>query len=120
MSNANINALNAFSTMVSVSAHNIANVSTPSFTSSRVALESMLAPNGVHVQNSANQNTSETPPEIQAERARLDSTTPSNPSQVDLAREMVNLNVAENGFAANVQAIRTEDEMSRQIIEMVT
>ncbi|WP_027184167.1 flagellar basal body rod C-terminal domain-containing protein [Desulfovibrio inopinatus] len=120
MSNANVNALGAYSEMASVAAHNIANMSTPSFTPSRVALESMLDPNGVRAIDNARLENATPPQEITAERARLESSTGAHPSDVDVAREMVNLTVAENGFAANAQAVRVQDDMTRQVIDMVT
>lgn len=41
------------------------------------------------------------------------------PSRTDVAREMVNLTVNEDAFAANAQVIRTSDEMLGTLVDMI-
>src|SRR5262245_11521577 len=107
-----LSGLTAFSTQVAVSAHNVANVNTDGFKKSRtefIAIESggvRLAiqtdePAGPTILN----HTGYAPAQLEL-------------SNVDLGEEAVNQIIGQRGFEANLQALKTADEMLGHILDI--
>jgi flagellar hook protein FlgE len=96
-----ISGLRARGTALQVGANNVANVSTPDHTPQRANFRS--AQPGVKVSIS------------DAGRALS-----KGGQGVDLAREMVDQNVNQNGFKANLAAIRTQDEMAEAALDLLS
>lgn len=99
--------MNALGTVQQASANNVANVSTDGFEASRVNLESGYADQGVQVA-SITKDTSA--------GAIFDGREMSN---VDIGREMVGMMTTENAYSANATAIRTGEEMSGYLLNMM-
>lgn len=100
-----VNALNAISVSQQVTANNIANVNTEGFSPSRAELETTAEGRGPQVA----QITEAPPPPPLPEQ-----------SGVDLGRESVNLIRNQRAYEANAAAIRTADEMSGTVLDIVT
>ena len=120
--NASLSALGAFSTAQEVTAHNVANVNTEEFKSSRVSLEELPDQSGVRVQEIRK----DTSPGPQVQSMRPEQTQAGQMEQVqttvqasntDVAREMVSMTVNENAFAANAAVVRTQDEMLGHVVD---
>lgn len=107
MSDSNISALDALSTVQAVSANNITNVNTDEFKASSVVLESGPGDQGVDV------------------AAIQESTTPGafingvETSNVDLGREMVDMIQTSRAFSANTTFIRASEEMTGHLLNMI-
>ncbi len=120
--NASLSGLSAFSTAQQVTAHNVANVNTEEFQSSRVSLEELPDQGGVRVQEISKN----TDPGPMVQSMRLEQTQAGQTRQVqatvqasntDVAREMVSMTVNENAFAANAAVVRTQDEMLGHVVD---
>ncbi|WP_207262478.1 flagellar basal body rod C-terminal domain-containing protein [Desulfovibrio sp. Huiquan2017] len=107
MSDANISALTALSTVQEVTANNIANVNTDGFKSSSVALESGPGDQGVEV---AAINQSTTPGSM------VNGVETSN---TDIGREMVDMTITSRAFEANTTFIRAAEEMTGHLLNMI-
>ena len=107
MSDANVSALSALSTVQEVSANNIANMNTDGFKASSVSLESGPGGQGVEV---ASINESTTPGSM------VDGVETSN---TDIGREMVDMITTSRAFEANTTFIRAEEEMTGHILNMI-
>ncbi|WP_316901295.1 flagellar basal body rod C-terminal domain-containing protein [Pseudodesulfovibrio indicus] len=107
MSDTNVSALSALSTVQEVSANNIANMNTDGFKASSVVLESGPGDQGVEV------------------AAIRESTTPGSvidgaeTSNTDIGREMVGMITTGRAFEANVAAIRVSEEMTGHLLNMI-
>lgn len=120
----NLSALMAFGTGMAVTANNVANVNTEGFRSSSVNFETGAQDQGVRV--SSIQKSSEPGPYIpSSEQVENEQTgypetraTYVEGSNTDLAREMVNLNVYQNAYSANIAAIRAQDEMQGVVLDL--
>ncbi len=121
----NLQALQAFSIGMAVTANNIANMNTNEFKSSRADLET--GPYGQGVQVAAIRQDDSPGPLVEslsqsdnnlAERAspRYDLIEASN---TDLTREMVHMIGYQNAFDANIAAIRTQEEMVGTLINQI-
>jgi flagellar hook protein FlgE len=84
-----LSALNAYSTMMNNSAHNIANANTDNFKALETKMQDQ-AGGGVSAQTA---------------RSRIE-------DRVDLSKEVVNMMIAENGIKANIKSIKTAQEKS--------
>jgi flagellar basal-body rod protein FlgC len=107
MSDSNLSALTALSTVQEVSANNIANVNTDGFKASSVVLESGPEGQGVDV---AAINQSTTP------GAMLNGVETSN---TDIGREMVDMIKTGHAFSANIVFIRASEEMTGHLLNMI-
>ncbi|MBG0791689.1 MAG: flagellar basal body rod protein [Desulfovibrionaceae bacterium] len=107
MSDSNLSALDALSTVQAVSANNIANVNTDEFRSSSVVLESGPNDQGVEV---AAIHESTVPGAV------IDGVETSN---TDLGREMVDMIRTGHAFSANTVFIRASEEMTGHLLNMV-
>ncbi len=118
-----LSALNASSVSQQVTANNLANVNTEEFRASRVTLEDLPAQNGVAVQEI--RQDPEAPPSVPSMRLlEQQGRVEQQPVQVststtDVAREMVNLMVNANTYAANVAVARTQDAMVGAVLDTV-
>lgn len=107
MSDTNLSALSALSTVQEVSANNIANVNTDGFKASSVLLETGPEGQGVNV------------------GAIQESTAPGTvigdveTSNTDIGREMVDMITTSHAFSANAAAIRTSEQMTGHLLNMV-
>jgi len=107
-----LSGLIAFSTQIDVTAHNIANVSTYGFKPSRtefVAVES----GGVRAMTQKSETAG---PTILSDRGY--GPTQLDLSNVNLAEETVNRIVAQRGFEANLQALKTADDMLGRMLDI--
>jgi len=107
-----LSGLTAFSTQVAVTAHNVANVNTDGFKKSRtelIALESGGVRSAIQKDETAGptilNNTGYGPAQLAL-------------SNVDLAEEAVNQILGQRGFEANIQTIKTADEMLGTILDI--
>jgi len=107
MSDANISALSALSTVQEVSANNIANMNTDGFKASAVSLESGPGDQGVDV---ASITGSTTPGSM------LNGVETSN---TDIGREMVDMITTSRAFEANTTFIRADEEMTGHLLNMI-
>lgn len=107
-----LSGLTAFSTEIAVTAHNVANVHTDGFKKSRTEL---LAMESGGVRAAAQKDETAGPAILNNTGygpAQLDL------SNVDLAAEAVNLIIGQRGFEANIQALKTADEMLGHILDI--
>lgn len=118
-------ALQAFSTGMQVTAHNIANTNTPEFRASSTVLAESAPPGGVYVADVQQSSTSggyiqSLQPVENPETGRLDTQWQTvEASNTDLAREMVDMISWQRGYEANAVVIRTHDDMSGVLLDMV-
>lgn len=114
--NASVSAMNAFSTVQQVTAHNIANVNTEEFKASRATLEEVPNRGGARIQDITETSGSggmvpvDKPVANQAGEL-VQSRIMVQASNTDIAREMTNMISNENAYAANAAVIRTRDDM---------
>ena len=108
-----LSGLTAFSTQLNVSAHNVANVMTNEFKKSRtefVALETGGVLPVVQKNESAGpfilNNTGYGPAQLEL-------------SNVDLGEEAVNQIIGQRGFEANLQTIKTADDMLGSLLDIM-
>ncbi len=104
-----LSALKAFGKKTNVSAHNIANVNTDNFKSSRATLVEDKQ-GGVKVQISRAASEKEQD-EIQTEEKQ--------PSDTDLAREFSQTTISQRAYEANLKTVSTHDEMLGTVIDMI-
>ena len=122
---ANLQALSALSVGTAVTANNIANSDTEGFKYSRVSLET--GPDGQGVSVAEIRKSTDPGPLIPSLTRVEDPATGYvetryqyvEGSNTDLAREMVNLNVYQRAFEANLASIRTWDEMTGAVIDQL-
>ncbi|MGO9139749.1 MAG: flagellar basal body rod C-terminal domain-containing protein [Syntrophales bacterium] len=108
--NTSISALNALFTQTDVTANNIANSQTNGFKESNVQFED-VDPSGVKVTISSVNTPGDTlPPDANGN--------PQESSNVNLAENLINLIVAQNSVAANIDAINAQNEMQQSIIDI--
>jgi flagellar basal-body rod protein FlgC len=107
-----LSGLTAFSTQIDVTAHNVANVMTNEFKKSRtefVALETGGVLPVIQKNESAGpsilNNTGYGPAQLEL-------------SNVDLGEEAINLIISQRGFEANLQVIKTADDMLGSILDI--
>jgi flagellar hook protein FlgE len=107
-----LSGLTAFSAQVAVTAHNVANVHTDGFKKSRTELIAMES-GGVRATSQRDEKAGPT----------ILNDTGYGPAQlelsnVDLAEEAVNLIIGLRGFEANLEALKTTDEMLGRILDI--
>lgn len=107
MSDTNLSALSALSTVQQVSANNIANVNTDGFKASAVTLESGPADQGVRV-GSISQSAAPGPSVGGVEG-----------SNTDIGAEMVGMVRTGHAFSANVAAVRASEDMTGHLLNMI-
>ncbi len=107
MSDSNLSALSSLGTAQEVSANNIANVNSDGFKASSVVLETGPNDQGVFVA-AINESTNAGP--------MLDGVEGSN---TDLGTEMVDMMTTGHAFSANAAAIRTTEEMTGHLLNMI-
>ena len=107
-----ISGLTAFSTQVAVTAHNLANINTDGFKKSRtefLAVDSGGVRSAIQKDETAGptilNHTGYGPTQLEL-------------SNVDLAEEVVNQIIGQRGFEANIQTIKTADEMLGTILDI--
>jgi flagellar basal-body rod protein FlgC len=107
-----LSGLTAFSTQVAVTAHNVANVTTDGFKKSRtelIAVESGGVRPAIQKDETAGptilNDTGYGPAQLEL-------------SNVDLAEETVNRIIGQRGFEANIQTVKTADEMLGTILDI--
>lgn len=86
-------ALQAYTTSLQVTAHNVANLNTEGFTASRATFQE----NGAGGVSAVVSNTGDA---------------------VDISREAINLLSDKNGFKANLNVLKTVDEMTRELLNI--
>ena len=107
-----LSGLTAFSTQVAITAHNVANITTDGFKKSRaelIAVESGGVRSAIQKDETAGptilNNTGYGPAQLEL-------------SNVDLAEESVNQILGQRGFEANIQTIKTADEILGTILDI--
>jgi flagellar basal-body rod protein FlgC len=107
-----LSGLTAFSTQVAVTAHNLANLNTDGFKKSRtefIAVESGGVRSAIQKDETAGptilNHTVYGPAQLEL-------------SNVDLGEEAVNQIIGQRGFEANLQALKTADEMLGRILDI--
>ena len=88
MINTNISALNAHQTLMDINANNVANVNTQNFKPDEANIE-----NGLKVNEKKG-------------------------DRVELSKEITNQIIIENGFKAQIPAIKTQDEMTKSLLDI--
>ena len=88
MINTNISSLNAHQTLMDINANNIANVNTNKF-----------KPDEAHIENN-----------LDVKEKKTD--------KLELSKEITNQIAIENGFKAQVAPIKTQDEMTKTILDI--
>jgi flagellar basal-body rod protein FlgC len=101
----NLTALKAFGTKMEVTAKNIANVNSEEYKKSRATIKE--GPNSGVQADVEHINTSG--PSIGTVDG--DQATRKGPSNVDLTEEMSEMIITKHGYSANLQAVKTQDEM---------
>ncbi len=121
----NISALTAFGTSMAVTANNIANINTNGFKASQTHLETGDQGQGVQV-SEIRRSTSEGPLVPSLERVENAETGEVSTeyqyvegSNTDLAREMVGMMSTQNAYDANAAAIRTQDQMTGTVLDLI-
>ena len=118
-SGASLSALRAFSVKSQVTANNVANVNTDEFEKSRVDMVEGR-PEGVDVTISKPGS----PEKGNFDRSETKENTPGEsmgekePSNVDIAEEMVNMMTTENFYSANTKMVQSKDDMLGTLIDM--
>jgi flagellar basal-body rod protein FlgC len=110
--NAALGGVLAHQRRVDTAGNNLANLATDGFKKSRVVMEEQ--PGGVKTETLR----VETPGPLRADPADP-AGAPVEGSNVDVAEEMVALITGERGFEANLETIRTEDEMLGELLDIV-
>ncbi|MGE4298983.1 MAG: flagellar basal body rod C-terminal domain-containing protein [Desulfovibrionaceae bacterium] len=111
---ASVSALQATATAQQVTAHNVANVNTDGFKASRT--EFATGPDGQGVRAEVSQTTSPGPAVVTDWSGDAQAVEASN---TDVAVESVAMMRHETTYAANAAAIRTQDEMSGTVIDLM-
>ena len=107
-----ISGISSNATRTAVAANNIANANTSGFKASRVTVES--SGSGRQENHITEQGSLIPRSEGFAEGSELEET-----SNVDLAEEFVQLQIAEHGYSANAAAIRTQSKMLGTVLDML-
>ena len=108
-----LSAIKAFEEKMGVTANNIANVETEEFKKSRATLNE--GPDKT-VKARITQPETPDPAVVETNRGQSESKQPSN---VDLAEEIPETIVAQRGYDANLSTVRTMDEMSKSVIDII-
>ncbi len=93
--NTSLTALNAYSTLLSNTANNVANINTDNYLPRETTMMD-VAPAGVRA-TTRNENT----------------------DRVDLSQEAVNLITSETGFKASIQVLKTAQQMQKSVIDII-
>jgi len=109
-------ALRAFSTKLAVSAHNVANLSTPGFKAQRVH---MVEVPGGGVTVTISRDLSPGPPLRARDEGRSKSGRIGEGSNVDLARETVDLITSQRDYQANARAVKTLAETKGRVLDII-
>jgi flagellar basal-body rod protein FlgC len=120
---ASLSALRAYSTSVASSAANVANAETNGYKASQVLLTSGPTGQGVSVDQIRQDPTPGAMiPEVSANPNPQNSLATqvmlTQGSNTDLTREMVNMNVAQQAFEANLTTISTQDQMAGTVLNL--
>jgi len=110
--NAALSALGALGVNLNVTANNIANVNTNGFKKSQVIFED-TEPYGVTASISEVDTPGGPVPSADGSQQMKES------SNVDLAEEIVNLNLTERTFEANTKPIKAEEQMTGNLLDIV-
>lgn len=87
--------IEAFTTRLAVSADNIANAATENFKASKVSISSR-------------------------ENGGVEATVTKTADSVDISREAVEMMSTVNGFKANLQVMKSDQEMTRSLLDIIT
>ena len=110
-----ISGISSNATRAAVAANNIANANTSGFKASRVTTESSgQGRQETHISESTEQGSLIPRSEGLPEGSEHEET-----SNVDLAEEFVQLQIAEHGYSASAAVIRTQGEMLGTILDML-
>lgn len=120
VSDINATALSAFSTGLAVTAHNIANVNTHGFIPSHTTYEDLSYNHGVQVADVSKDSFAPREPVEMMGLQTGHGLDPLmlNPSQTDLAREMVGLVTTQRAYEANAVAFTVGDEMIGALLDI--
>ncbi|EPR44251.1 protein of unknown function DUF1078 domain protein [Desulfovibrio sp. X2] len=119
----NVQALGGFATAAAVTANNVANSNTPGFKQSRTEFET--GPDGEGMRVGSIDVDNSPGPAIPASGlpedggpARL---APGliEGSNTDIGTQMVDLGLVQNAYAANVAAVRTQDQLAGTVLDMI-
>lgn len=117
-----LSALDAYSTAQAVTANNLANVNAEDFRASRVTFADRPDLGGVAAQEV--RQTAEAPPLVPSMRlleqqGRVESEQVYRPgATTDVGREMVNLMVNEQAYAASAAVVRTQEELVGTVLDI--
>lgn len=123
--NTPISALNAFSVGMQVTANNIANISTDEFHSSRATFAEAEGSSGVRVASIQEHTqpggfTQRLHPMENPETGNMESAYNTvEGSNTDLIRESVSMLTYQRGFEANAAVVRSQDQMTGTLLNMV-
>jgi flagellar basal-body rod protein FlgC len=114
-----VSAMSSFSVDVMAQAHNIANVNTPEFKSQRVDL--MSGPQDLGVMVGAVMRDTTPGPLMPDYIRQNDTLSPAwiEGSNTDLVREFVHMMTAQRAYEANAVVIRTADDLSGTLVDMM-
>ncbi|MSM38329.1 MAG: flagellar basal body rod protein [Geobacter sp.] len=88
-------ALDAYTTKIEVTAHNVANTNTENFKPTRVTLQ-------------------------ETQSGGVSAAVRPTDDQVDISREAVEMLSTVNGYKANLQAIKTDTEMAQSMLDIIS
>jgi flagellar basal-body rod protein FlgC len=111
--NSTLSALKAFGKKMDVIADNVANVNTEGYKKSRALLKSG-SNNEVHAE--VNQINSPGPPSFELRDGQM---TERELSNVDLVEEISQTITTQRGYEANLKTLKTQDEMSKAVIDIL-
>jgi flagellar basal-body rod protein FlgC len=118
-------AFQSFAVRQQVSANNVANMNTDGFDPSRVDLEERPERQGVQVQDI--RSSDEGPPQVNGDRVEVSpegeqaangkaASQEREPSETDVAQEMVTMMQNRTAYSANATVVRTENEMAGELM----
>jgi len=121
-----ISAMTAYGARQQAGAHNVANMSTQGFEPSRVTLAEKPDQGGVRVQETrteAASNPTEPQDKVtlssQAKQTSGDAQAQEEPSQTEIAEEMVRLQENREAYAANTSVTQTQDRMQGTLVNQM-
>ncbi len=112
-SSASLSALRAFATQLQVTANNIANFRTPGYKAQRVTMTTSPS-GGVSATVSTDLTPGITMPQVEGSPDGE-----QEMSNVDLAREMVNLILSKTSYQANARALRSVEDTTGKLLDII-
>lgn len=118
--NASLSAITAFGKKMGVHAHNIANMNTEGFKRSRAVLvEGADQTVTVEIDRDDRVHRDDSP-NYPVSKTGEDPNTDNESNNVDVATEIVGAMTSQNGYEANTKLIKTKDEMTGTLLDLLS